>query len=112
MKFGPDDRFWLVSDPHTGRAIEEDIVLESSLNQLELMFKGGWMSLVQNPTLFTDRGEAEIEARRRLLARRALEAVEAGTAGIPLETMKRIQVLDAAGTVLFERDLGSRRDNG
>ncbi|MBU1951126.1 MAG: hypothetical protein KJ927_20610 [Candidatus Eisenbacteria bacterium] len=66
MKYGVDDRFWLVVDPGP-ESEEADILFEASLRSLDLQFKGG-LTMDRNPTLFTDRKEAEIEAFGRLMA--------------------------------------------
>lgn len=67
MRFGPKDMFWVVTDP-TSESILVDILFAASLTDLLLQFKGG-LTLDQNPTLFTDRVEAETEALRRLESR-------------------------------------------
>jgi len=64
MRFGPDDKFWVVTDP-TSQSELGDILFQASLRRLELQFKGG-LRMTDNPTLFTKKEEAEIEARARL----------------------------------------------
>ncbi|MBU1951130.1 MAG: hypothetical protein KJ927_20630 [Candidatus Eisenbacteria bacterium] len=66
MKYGVDDRFWLVVDPGP-ESEEADIMFEASLRSLDLQFKGG-LTMNNNSALFTDRKEAEIEAYGRLMA--------------------------------------------
>ncbi|MFQ5845799.1 MAG: hypothetical protein ACE5JG_12520, partial [Planctomycetota bacterium] len=82
-----------------------DILFEASLRGLELQFKGG-LTMAQNPTMFTEKAEAEIEAYGRLVAMRASRVIAQQAAeGKPLESAHRIEVLDANGKVLFEADL-------
>ena len=64
MRYRPKDKFWVVTDP-TPESILVDILFAASLTDLLLQFKGG-LTLAENPTLFTDRTEAETEALRRL----------------------------------------------
>jgi len=67
MRFGPNEKFWVVTDP-TPESILVDILFAASLTDLLIQFKGG-LTLDQNPTIFTDRTEAETEALRRLDSR-------------------------------------------
>ncbi len=64
MRFGPKDPFWVVTDP-TPDSTLGDILFETTLAGLERQFKGG-LTMDENPTIFTDREEAEQEARARL----------------------------------------------
>lgn len=64
MRIGPDDKFWVVTDP-TKESELEDIVFQTTLRGLELQFKGG-LTIAANPTIFTEEDEARIEARQRL----------------------------------------------
>ena len=64
MRFGPDDKFWVVTDP-TPESVLEDIVFQTSLRGLERQFRGG-LTMASNPTLFTEETEAKLEAQRRL----------------------------------------------
>ena len=73
MRYGPDDKFWVVVDPKPHSTLE-DLVFEASLRDLELQFKGG-LQIDENPTLFTDRQEARLEAYGRLTAMRASQAI-------------------------------------
>ncbi len=66
MRFGTDDKFLVVVDP-TLESTLGDILFEASLRDLELHFRGG-LKAEHNPTIFTDRAEAEREAQGRLLA--------------------------------------------
>ena len=104
MRLGPDDEFWIVTDP-TPESQMGDIVFEASLRRLELQFKGG-LTMDRTPTLFTDRKEAEIEAYGRLVAARAAKAIARRIrAGDRAELPDRIEILDGQGNVLFEADL-------
>jgi len=103
MRFGPDDTFWVVVDP-TPASEMGDVVFESSLRELELQFKGG-LTIDRNPTIFTDRREAEIEAYGRLVAARASRAIARSEKGADLEAVSRIELIDADGTVVLEADL-------
>lgn len=64
MRLGPKDKFWVVTDP-APRSELADVLFESSLEGMRLQFKGG-LTIEENPTIFTDRGEAEVEAKLRL----------------------------------------------
>ncbi len=68
MRFGPNDKFWVVTDP-TPISTMADILFETSLAGLDWQFRGGLTSEA-NPTLFTERAEAEAEAHQRLRALR------------------------------------------
>lgn len=67
MRFGPKEKFWVVTDP-TPVSVLGDILFAASLEDLRLQFLGGF-STEQNPTLFTDQAEATAEAMVRLQAR-------------------------------------------
>ena len=73
MRYGPDDKFWVVVDPKPNSTLD-DLVFEASLRDLELQFRGG-LQIDENPTLFTDRQEARLEAYGRLTAMRASQAI-------------------------------------
>lgn len=79
-----------------------DICFETSLENLALQLKGG-LSMDPDPTLFTDRAEAELEARCRLVAMETSHAIRGLAAeGIELREARKIQVLGDGGKVLFE----------
>ena len=103
MRFGPDHKFYVVVNP-TEHSTLEDIVFQASLKDLELQFKGG-LTIEENPTLFTEQREAEIEGYGRLTALRATQAIARSGAGSKLQNATRIEIYDADGTVLFETDL-------
>jgi hypothetical protein len=67
MRFGPKDKFWVVTDP-SPLSVLGDVLFAASLTDLLLQFRGG-LTLDQNPTLFTERAEAEAEATARLRKR-------------------------------------------
>lgn len=104
MRFGPDEKMWVVTDPcpHSEMA---DILFQASLRDLELQFKGG-LAMSRNPTLFTEKAEAKIEAYGRMVAMRASRAIAQRAAeGKPLDGAHRIEILDGNGKVLFEAEL-------
>jgi hypothetical protein len=100
MRFGPDDRFWVVVDP-TPESEEGDCVFEASLRKLDLQFKGG-LTMDRNPTLFTDESEARIEAFGRMTASRASQAIrDRLSGGEDIELPIKIEVHGAGGERLF-----------
>jgi len=104
MRFGPKDKLWVVTDP-TPQSEMGDILFQASLHDLDLQFKGG-LTMAQNPTLFTEKAEAKIEAYGRLVAMRASQAIARRAAeGKPLEGAHRIELLDGDGKVLFEAEI-------
>ena len=40
MRYGPDDKFWVVVDPKPDSTLD-DLVFKASLRDLELQFRGG-----------------------------------------------------------------------
>jgi hypothetical protein len=79
-----------------------DICFETSIENLALHLKGG-LSMDADPTMFTDRAEAELEARCRPVAMETSHAIRAMAAdGIPLTGARKVQVLGEGGKVLFE----------
>ena len=111
MRFGPDDKLWVVVDP-TPSSQTEDVVFEASLRQIELQFKGG-LTMDQNPTLFTDENEARVEAFGRLTAMRASRAISERlrndeTVELPI----KIEVHGADGETLFEAMIGEEPGDG
>jgi len=103
MRFGPTDKFWVVTDP-TPESETGDVLFQASLHDLELQFKGG-LSSAQHPTLFTERAEADAEAQARMVAARAARAIAAATPQQPLRAAARVAVLDGNGEILLESDL-------
>ena len=99
MRYGPDDKFWIVINPSCVSEMG-DILFECSLKELDLQFKGG-LGMDRNPTIFTDYKEAEVEAHARLVTRDAAEAIAENIR----EGTDKIEVLDRDGIVLFAADL-------
>ena len=71
MRIESTDPFWIVEDPGPDSELA-DILWQCSLAGLERQFRGGWTA-GRRPTLFTDRAEAEADARMRLAVRAELE---------------------------------------
>ena len=65
-RLGPEDRFWLVTDPNRNSVLA-DILCETSLAGLQRQFLGG-LTMEERPTIFTDERGAVEEARARLRA--------------------------------------------
>ena len=105
MRFGSDFKFWVVVDP-TSDSTTEDIIFQASLKDLDLQFKGG-LKIEENPTLFTEQCDAELEAHGRLLAMRAAQAMARSDARF--RDVTRLELLDGDGNVLFETDLPGQR---
>lgn len=104
MRYGPDEKLWVVTDP-TAESEMPDICFEASLRDLERQFRGG-LTCEQNPTLFTDRREAEVEAFGRLTAMRAARAIARDGNSEALQRADRVEILDAEGNLLFQADRG------
>ncbi len=107
MRYGPDEKLWVVIDPKPESTMA-DILFESSLRSLALQFKGG-LTIDENPTLFSEKREAEIEAYGRFVAMRAAQAIARNPGPAKLQNATRIEVLDGNGNVLFEADLPTLR---
>jgi hypothetical protein len=103
MRYGPDDKFWVVVDP-TPESEMGDILFETTLRGLELQFKGG-LTMAQNPTIFTDQQEAKYEAYGRLTALRAAQAVLRAGRENPEARIDRIEIYGADGKLVFEANL-------
>jgi hypothetical protein len=67
MRIAHDTRFWIVRDPAQGTTGPESLLVETSLRDVELQFKGG-MTCGRDAMLYTDRTEAEQDARERFEA--------------------------------------------
>ena len=107
MRYGPDDKFWVVTDP-TPQSELGDILFEASIRSLELQFKGG-LAMEKNPTIFTERAEAEHEAYGRLVATRAAQAVLRSGRECSAARVDRIELYDAEGKPVFEANLKELR---
>jgi hypothetical protein len=103
MRYGTDDKFWVVVDP-TPESEMGDILFETSLRGLELQFKGG-LTMERNPTIFTDHQEAKYEAYGRLTAMRAAQAVLRASREHPEARIDRIEIYGADGQLVFEANL-------
>jgi len=103
MRYGPQEKFWVVVDPKEHSTLE-DIVFQASLKDLELQFKGG-LKIEENPTLFTEQQEAEIEAYGRLTAMRATQAIARSGVGSKLQNATRLEIYGADGKLVFEANL-------
>jgi hypothetical protein len=103
MRYGLDDKFWCVTDP-TKDSVLADVCFETSLRSLERQFRGG-LSIGDNPTIFTDRVEAEAEAHLRLVAMRAADAIADAAPEDAMKDAARVAILDKEGRVLFEAEL-------
>ena len=103
MRIGPGDRLWVVVDPQP-ESTQADILFQASLRDLALQLRGG-LTMDQNPTLFTEKREAEIEAYGRVTAQRAARAIARGGAGAKLQDATRLEIYGPGGTLLFETDL-------
>ncbi len=108
MRYAPDHKFWVVVDP-TPHSTLDDIVFEASLRDLDLQFKGG-LQIDENPTLFTDRQEARLEAYGRMTALRASQAILRAGRENPDTRIDRIEIYGADGALVFEADLPSEVD--
>ena len=111
MRYGPDDKFWMVTDP-TPESEMGDICFETTLRSLALQLKGG-LTIEQNPTIFTDHDAAVAEASRRHFAVRALRAAlreggrlpaQAG-AGDAWNHVRKVQFLAEDGSIIHEAEV-------
>lgn len=73
MKIGPDDKIWVTTDA-TPVSVIEDICFETTLRGLELQFRGG-LSMDSNPTIYTKKDEALMEAKKRLKVAEFIEKI-------------------------------------
>jgi len=103
VRFRPDDPFWVVTDP-TPDSTLADICFETTLRSLERQLRGG-LTIAENPTIFTDRVEAEAEARVRLVAQKTTTAILRTATGYALDCVLRFELKDAAGKVILEGEL-------
>lgn len=99
MRYDTDYGFWVVVDPRP-ESVMGDILYQASLRDLENQFRGG-LAADMNPTLFTDKQEAEIEAFGRMTVLRASQAIAENLR----DGTNRIEILDGDGIVLFESDI-------
>ena len=96
MRYETDQKFWVVTDP-TPESELADIFFAASLRDLELQFRGG-LTCEHNPTLFTERAEAEADAQKSLEARDAAIAVLRNVEDPEgLKDLDRIEIINADG---------------
>lgn len=107
MRYGPDDKFWIVVDPQPTSELA-DIMFEASVRDLDRQFKGG-LTLDENPTLFTDPSDAQSEAISRMVALKVSQTVLQERGKAKLEEASRIELHAADGTVIFGADLPDGR---
>lgn len=82
----------------------DDLVFEASLRDFELQFRGG-LQIDENPTLFTDRQEARLEAYGRLTAMRASQAILRAGRQNPNTRIDRVEIFGADGELVFAADI-------
>lgn len=102
MRIDPNQKLWVVIDP-TPTTEDGENMFQASLADLFLQFKGG-LTMEENPTLFTDREEAAIEAYGRLTAMRASRAIARNCGSVELQKAHRLEILDGEGNLLFETE--------
>lgn len=107
MRYGPDDKFWVTVDP-TPDSEMCDVLFQASLRDLELQFKGGLTMDDRNPTIHTDRKEAEVDAYGRLVAMNAGRELARKCAEASLEGISRVMFMDGDGNVVHDFDLPER----
>jgi hypothetical protein len=93
----------MTTDP-TPDSTLADICFETSLRSVERQFKGG-LTIGDNPTIFTDRAEAEADAHLRLVAMRAADAISVAAPQEAMKNAARVVLLDRDGKILFASDL-------
>lgn len=108
MRYGPDDKFWVVVDPKPNSTLE-DLMFEASLRDLDLLFKGG-LQVDENPTLFSDRQEARLDAYGRLTAMRASQAILRAGRENPDTRIGRVEIYGADGTLVFAANIPQEVD--
>jgi hypothetical protein len=101
MQLGPVDSIWTVTDPAPEDGLG-DCCFETCLRESDHRFSGDG-----NPVLFTDRCEAEREARSRLLARDVARGIADGELALPCAA--RVQVVDEDGDVLYSVEVENGR---
>ena len=108
MRYGPDDKFWVVVDPKPHSTLD-DLMFRASLRDLELQFKGG-LQIEENPTLFTDEQGAKYETYGRLTAMRASQAILRAGRENPDTRIDRVEIYGQDGTLVFEADIPREGD--
>ena len=98
------DQLWVVTDA-TPESELSDICFVTTLPKIIIQAKGGF-AVDSNPTVYTERAEAERDARARLLSLRAAQAIARVAAdGRPLDQVERLTLVDGEGRVVFEARL-------
>lgn len=103
MQINQDDKFWVVTNPKRGSELA-DILFDTTIEGLERQFKGGLTS-DENPAIFTDHKEAELEANRRLMAVKVARAVIMVASAESMKKAKKVEFKSATGVVVFSVDL-------
>ena len=104
MRFGPNDTFWVVTDP-TFASTPTDILTKTTLAGLRNQFASG-LQMSAHPTILTDRAEAQREAQGRWFAMQtAMTIVQHAAEGGCFDGAREISVMDEKGRVVFETEL-------
>jgi len=102
MRIDAKTPFWVVTAPRPESDLP-DICFETTLDGLRLQFAGG-LDMDRRPILFTDRDEAEAEAKNRLLVRRVAEQIRIQRR-VSADEVVRITLHDEDGRVVWEGDV-------
>ena len=103
MRYGPTDTFHVVVDPTPDSELG-DVCFETTLQSLERQFRGG-LKIAENPTIFTDKAEAEAEARTRMVALRVATAIKESAPHQRMQDIGRVALYDREGNLVFETEL-------
>ncbi len=101
------EKLWCVTDP-TKDSTLADVCFETTLAGIERQFEGG-LTMAANPTLFTERAEAEADAHLRLVAIGAMVAISAATPSGVMGAARRVVVIDKHGNSVINAILPSAR---
>ena len=101
MRIDSTTRLWVVTDPGPDSTIA-DVCAESTLRGLALQVAGGLA--LDTATLYTEREEAEADARNRLLVWRVARQVRLDRRLAPDEVV-RVTLHGEDGRVLFRGDV-------
>lgn len=103
MRINQGDKFWVVVDAKPTSELA-DILFETTIDGLERQFKGGLTS-DDNVTIFTDHGDAAMEAHRRMTAVNVAEAVKNMASADSMKMAKSVEFKSASGEVVFSVNL-------
>ena len=103
MRFSSRDEFYVVTNAKPESSLG-DVCFRTNLEGLVNQFRGG-LTFEDNPTIFSEKEEAEQEAHARLAAMKAMKAMLASGAAVPLKNAKVIKVLGADNKVILEATL-------